>query len=35
VEEGTHTDLLAGGGRYASLYTTQFETAESRRSGPR
>lgn len=25
VERGTHTDLLAAGGRYAELYRTQFE----------
>jgi ATP-binding cassette, subfamily B, bacterial len=25
VERGTHRDLLAGGGLYASLYRTQFE----------
>lgn len=25
LEQGTHTDLLARGGRYAELYRTQFE----------
>ena len=24
AEQGTHTELLARGGRYAELYTTQF-----------
>jgi ATP-binding cassette, subfamily B, bacterial len=25
VERGTHTELLAAGGRYEELYRTQFE----------
>ncbi|MCZ2525187.1 ABC transporter ATP-binding protein [Streptomyces sp. HB2AG] len=28
VERGTHTELLAAGGRYEELYRTQFEQAE-------
>ena len=28
VERGTHAALLAAGGRYAELYTTQFADAE-------
>ena len=32
VERGTHTELLAAGGRYARLYRTQFAPAEP---GPR
>ncbi|MBA2477535.1 MAG: ABC transporter ATP-binding protein, partial [Sporichthyaceae bacterium] len=27
IERGTHTELLAAGGRYEELYRTQFETA--------
>jgi ABC-type multidrug transport system fused ATPase/permease subunit len=29
VERGTHTELLAAGGRYEELYRTQFDTADS------
>jgi ABC-type multidrug transport system fused ATPase/permease subunit len=29
IESGTHEDLLAAGGRYADLYTTQFAKAPS------
>jgi ABC-type multidrug transport system fused ATPase/permease subunit len=25
VEQGTHTELLASGGRYTELYRTQFD----------
>ena len=32
VEHGTHTQLLAQGGRYAELYRTQFEDDSPRRS---
>jgi ATP-binding cassette subfamily C protein len=29
VERGTHAELLAAGGRYAELYTTQFSEASA------
>ncbi|SCG06991.1 hypothetical protein GA0115255_122084, partial [Streptomyces sp. Ncost-T6T-2b] len=29
VESGTHTELLAAGGRYEELYRTQFERPSS------
>jgi ABC-type multidrug transport system fused ATPase/permease subunit len=29
VERGTHTELLAAGGRYTELYQTQFEDSPS------
>jgi ABC-type multidrug transport system fused ATPase/permease subunit len=28
VERGTHTELLAAGGRYEELYHTQFDQAD-------
>ncbi|GAA2251023.1 ABC transporter ATP-binding protein [Streptomyces amakusaensis] len=33
VERGTHTELLAAGGRYEELYRTQFERPEAERAG--
>ena len=29
VERGTHSDLLAAGGRYEALYRTQFDQPET------
>jgi ATP-binding cassette, subfamily B, multidrug efflux pump len=29
VEQGSHTELLAANGFYASLYNSQFETSTS------
>jgi ABC-type multidrug transport system fused ATPase/permease subunit len=34
VERGTHTDLLAAGGRYEELYRTQFSEAAPRAATP-
>jgi subfamily B ATP-binding cassette protein MsbA len=33
VESGSHTELLARGGRYAHLFSTQFASAEAESPG--
>jgi ABC-type multidrug transport system fused ATPase/permease subunit len=33
VESGSHTELLARGGRYAHLFLTQFASAEAESPG--
>lgn len=34
VERGTHSELLAAGGRYEELYRTQFDDNETREAVP-